>query len=159
MEHTTHTPLKELLNKPTLRKTAQRQAIYDYLTASCEHPSAEGIYQALKPQHPTLSLATVYNTLTLLVDAGLVTPLGTIGDNKTQYDANLHPHLHLYCAKCKTFMDLNSPILEDLKAYVIEQSDFDIINSRHIYQGICPKCKPTSVKPEDKNQNKTIQGD
>ena len=149
MEHKTHTPLKEMLKQPNLRKTAQRQAIYDYLTASCEHPSAEDIYQTLKPQHPTLSLATVYNTLSLLVDAGLVTPLGTISDNKTQYDANLHPHLHLYCAKCKTFMDFNSPLLEDMKAYVIEQSDFDIINSRHIYYGICPKCQPTSAQAED----------
>jgi len=153
MKHTTHTSLKELLNKPTLRKTAQRQAIYNYLTASCEHPSAEDIYQALKPQHPTLSLATVYNTLTLLVDAGLVTPLGTIGDNKTQFDANLHPHLHLYCTKCKAFMDFESPLLDDMKAYVIEQSDYDIINSRHIYQGVCPNCKSTSVNSEDKNQN------
>jgi len=104
MEHTKDKSLKELLKMPNLRKTAQRQAIYDYLTASCKHPSAEDIYQALKPQHPTLSLATVYNTLTLLVDAGLVTPLGTIGDNKTQYDANLRPHLHLYCSKCKTLI-------------------------------------------------------
>jgi len=47
-------------------------------------------------------------------------------------------------------MDFDSHLLEDMKAYVIEQSDYDIINSRHIYQGICPNCKSTSVKTEDK---------
>ncbi len=65
------------------------------------------------------------------------------------------------CTPICTFTALNAklswtlkvPLLDDMKAYVIEQSDYDIINSRHIYQGVCPNCKSTSVNSEDKNQN------
>ena len=59
--------LQKLFEKEGLRNTSQRRAVYDYLCQTDSHPTARQIYQKLKPDHPTLSLATVYNTLDLLV--------------------------------------------------------------------------------------------
>ncbi|NLA79939.1 MAG: transcriptional repressor [Chloroflexi bacterium] len=145
--------LKELLNMPNLRDTAQRQAIYDYLTDCCKHPSAEDIYQALKPDYPTLSLATVYNTLELLVKAGLVNTIGNLKDNKTHFDADLTPHVHLFCSSCEEFLDLDTELIEQVKDQVIQQSGYKVTGSRLVYYGLCPNCQQTSVETEDKSKS------
>jgi len=80
--------LQALFEKNGLRNTSQRQTIYEYLIQTDCHPTAKQIYDHLKPGHPSLSLATVYNTLDLLVGAGLITALGEIGDNQVHYDGN-----------------------------------------------------------------------
>ncbi|MEA4812587.1 MAG: transcriptional repressor, partial [Anaerolineaceae bacterium] len=58
------------------RRTPQREAICKYISESQSHPSADEIYQALKPQFPSLSLATVYNTLQFLAEEGKINILG-----------------------------------------------------------------------------------
>ena len=79
--HTHHRPLDayenviEHLRGKHIRITETRKAIIAYLINSTEHPSADKIYKDLLPEHPSLSLATVYNNIKVLVDEGFVTEL------------------------------------------------------------------------------------
>ena len=152
MEHIEEQRLSEILGLPKMRNTAQRKAIYDYLRQSDEHPSAEGIFKALKPDYPTLSLATVYNTLELLVKAGLVNTIGNLKGNKIHFDADLTPHVHLFCSNCEEFLDFDYELIEQVKAQVIQESGYKVTGSRLVYYGLCSKCQQTSVKTEDKSK-------
>jgi len=79
------------LRQSGLRLTPQRLAIFQLLTNSKQHPTVQMIYDQLRPQYPSLSLATVYNTLDMLVQLGLVNALGSASDDAVHYDADTHP--------------------------------------------------------------------
>ena len=75
------------LKQNHLKVTPQRLSIYSYLTNTTAHPSVETIYNDLKEEHPSLSLATVYKTVASLRDAHLVTEFN-VGEDSHRYDAN-----------------------------------------------------------------------
>ena len=87
------------------RYSKKREAIYNALTATHEHPSAEWLYQQLKPQYPDLSLATVYRNLKEMVAQGDAVIVGTL-DGKERFDACHHPHAHLLCRGCGCVIDI-----------------------------------------------------
>ena len=89
----------------TRRYSKKREAIYNALAATCEHPSAECLYQKLKPEYPDLSLATVYRNLKEMVAMGDAICVGTI-DGKERFDSCSHPHAHLMCRGCGTVLDM-----------------------------------------------------
>ena len=132
--------LLALFEKNGLRNTSQRRDIYQYLINTPNHPTAKQIFEYLKPDHPTLSLATVYNTLDLLVGAGLITTLGEIGDNQVHFDGETTAHINIACTVCYKIVDLpiedSSPISSQ-----IENSGYLIHGSRVVYYGICPVCQ------------------
>ena len=80
--------LTQSLRSAGMRLTPQRLAICNLLVATDSHPSAQMIYETLQPQFPTMSLATVYNTLEALMNLGVVNSLGTAGDDTIHYDAD-----------------------------------------------------------------------
>src|SRR3990170_7589359 len=96
------------LRQSGLRLTPQRLAIFQLLTNSKQHPTVQMIYDQLRPQYPSLSLATVYNTLDMLVQLGLVNALGSASDDAVHYDADTHPHVNLACVNCHKVIDLPS---------------------------------------------------
>ncbi|MEM9167694.1 MAG: Fur family transcriptional regulator [Planctomycetota bacterium] len=85
--------MAESLRAHGVRATPQREAIYDALIHSKNHPSADELFHAVQARLPGLSLATVYNTLETLVDAGLCrkVPAGYV----TRYDADTSDHVHV----------------------------------------------------------------
>lgn len=137
--------LQALFEKNGLRNTSQRQTIYEYLIQTDCHPTAKQIYDHLKPGHPSLSLATAYNTLDLLVGAGLITALGEIGDNQVHYDGNTSTHINLACTQCFKILDMPDDTADSIET-VIEKSGFDIHGSRIMYYGICPDCQPKQTQ-------------
>ncbi|MCS7200343.1 MAG: transcriptional repressor [Caldimicrobium sp.] len=120
-----------------LKLTPQRLAILEYLENTREHPSAEDIYNALKDRFPSMSFATVYNTLEVLIEKGLVKEL-SIDSSKKRFDPFLHSHHHFICKQCGKIFDVerNFDILipEELKEF--EVSDFQVV-----FSGLCPTCK------------------
>jgi len=132
--------LFEVLHKAGLRVTPQRIAICDLLTHSEDHPTANDIYTQLKTQYPSLSLATVYNTLDVLVGVGVVNVLGSIGDDRVHFDANLYPHINLGCLTCHKIVDTVSDCVNELDAEITQRSGFKIQGSRILYVGYCPQC-------------------
>src|SRR5579884_1698183 len=93
---------------PTGRRlTPQRRLVYDTLAETTSHPDAERLITLVRRQDPGISVATVYNTLRVLVDAGLVHELRGFGPT-TRYDANTHDHDHFTCRVCGTVYDIPS---------------------------------------------------
>jgi len=105
--------IKEKLLSNNLRVTHQRIIIYDTLTKTHEHPTAEQIYHQLKDDHPSLSLATVYKTLDTFVRYGLIKKLWS-KDGAAHFDADLTTHFHLICSKTGRITDYFDEELEQI---------------------------------------------
>lgn len=86
----------------------KRQALLDALCATKEHPSAEMLYNILKPDFPELSLGTVYRNLSVLLEDGAIVSVGKV-DGQERYDATTTQHAHLICRKCRRVIDLDLP--------------------------------------------------
>ena len=85
---------RALFTQHNLRCTSQRVALFEALHACKTHPTAEELFSQVKPEMESLSLATVYNTLDALCDAGLAKKLPT-SRGTCRYDADMSEHLHV----------------------------------------------------------------
>ena len=129
----------------TQRYSRKRQAIYDTLLQSSEHPSAETIYQTLKPDYPDLSLGTVYRNLKSMVASGDVVRVSNV-EGKDRFDAHISPHAHLICRACGRVQDLE--LMEDLtvQCRVLAQRSSVAIDPRSLrFSGLCTLCKDREV--------------
>ena len=121
-----------------IKLTPQRIAILSYLNGNKTHPSAEDIYKAVQKQFPTMSFATVYNTMEALKHKGNIREL-KIDSNKKRYDPDSTKHHHLICLKCKNIVDIHKDFKLDLSAVMTK--DFSILGNSIEFYGICRKCK------------------
>ena len=120
-----------------MKMTPQRIAIMDYLEGNTQHPSAAEVYKAVSRRFPTMSFATVYNTLRVLKDQGLVAEL-SLDPEKKRFDANPAPHHHLICVKCKKILDVARTF--DLSLPEDDRRRFRLIGNHVDFYGICPRC-------------------
>ena len=90
----------------TTKHSRQREAIYNYLILTREHPSAEVVYEFVRKEFPNISLGTVYRNLSFLVDNGQAVKV-PCSDGTVHFDGNLMPHYHFECTKCGRIFDLN----------------------------------------------------
>lgn len=132
--------IANLLKENKLKVTPQRIAIFKILYNSTEHPSAEQIYKELQPTHPTMSLATVYKTLDTLKKSGLIQEFN-VGEDCFRYDANVNTHPHMICLECHQVFDLHTDKLNNLRTYVKDETDFEIIYEKVFFYGTCADCK------------------
>lgn len=121
-----------------IKQTPQRLAIIEYLNDNRIHPSASDVYKAVSEKFPTMSFATVYNTLEKLKEKGLITEL-SIDIGKKRFDCDLRPHHHLICVKCREIFDVFSDF--NLELPNEEFDGFDIIGNHVDFYGICKECK------------------
>lgn len=131
----------DIIRKAGLRATPQRIAICEYLIGTDSHPTANDIYVHLKDRFPSLSLATIYNTLDVMVGMGYVNALGSIGDDKVHFDGNVSPHINLACTKCHKIIDLQSELVAQLDSEIDQNSGYRVLGARVLYYGICPQCQ------------------
>jgi len=138
------TRLQELVGKIKQRGgrlTPQRVAVLRVLAASDGHPSVEQIYDRIRPEFPTTSLATVYKTVTLLKEMGEVLELG-FADGSNRYDGNRpYPHPHLVCTACGEIRDLEVPALSEIVQQVSQDAGCRIVSHRLDFYGICRNCQ------------------
>jgi Fur family transcriptional regulator, peroxide stress response regulator len=140
--------MEQALRTAGYRITGQRKAILDYLVSTLEHPSAYKVFEEVNKVQTGLSLATVYNTLQVLTENGLINILTLKEDNR--YEANLSFHVNLICTSCGRIQDFEagahmSP--EDVR----EKIGFEVMNYRMEYYGLCSGCK---AKAGEKGQGK-----
>ena len=123
------------------RFSKKRQAIYDAMLQSLEHPNAEMVYQSLKPEYPDLSLGTVYRNIKGMVENGDVICVGHV-DGKERYDAHVHPHAHLVCRGCGSVVDieLTEHLAHQCEATARENGIEIDARSLH-FAGLCSKCR------------------
>ncbi|MEJ2158574.1 MAG: transcriptional repressor [Desulfobacteraceae bacterium] len=125
--------------------TPQRLAIVRILAKSEGHPSVETIYDHIKGDFPTMSLATVYRNIVIIKSLGEVLELG-FPDGSNRYDGNKPlPHPHAICIKCKKIVDPNLDSLDELKEEVASDTNFKILNHRLDFFGICSDCMAEKV--------------
>ena len=123
------------------RKHSQkRDAILACLRGTTSHPTAEWIYQQLKPMIPDLSLGTVYRNLTLFKKTGEIQSVGTV-DGLERFDANVDPHAHFICTCCSAVLDahgieLPAQLTEDAEAITGSR----IFGYQILFYGECPAC-------------------
>jgi Fur family transcriptional regulator, peroxide stress response regulator len=130
------------------QKTAQRLAILDYLKDNKSHPSIKEIYQHVSDKIYNISLTTVYNTIDLLKDKGIVMELPIVihGEGR-RFDPNPVPHDHLICNKCGAVVDIEGNVYHSSLLSEKQQHGFDIkAISVNVY-GICPGCKNIDISP------------
>jgi Fur family peroxide stress response transcriptional regulator len=121
-----------------LKLTPQRLAILEYLDGNKEHPSAEDVYKTVSKKFPTMSLATVYNTLMILKQRGLVREL-TMDPVKMRFDPQPTPHHHLICVDCRKIIDIHTRFKINLPE--MEPEGFEIVGNHIEFYGRCSKCK------------------
>lgn len=129
------------LKKKGIVLTIQRLAVLELLEGSSDHPTVEAIHKRLVKIYPTLSLATVYNTLEMLKQAGEIQELN-IG-KKRCFDPVPEPHHHFYCWVCERILDveINCPIVQ--KGYI---DSHKIERVQAIFYGVCAECRKKGEK-------------
>jgi Fur family transcriptional regulator, peroxide stress response regulator len=105
--------LKAKLGEFSLKATQQRIVIYEALLRLENHPAAEAIYEAIKPNNPSVSLGTVYKTLDTFVTVGLAVKVMS-EEGFMRYDANMGYHNHIYCTNTKELLDYEDEELNTL---------------------------------------------
>ncbi|MGZ4112938.1 MAG: Fur family transcriptional regulator [Tumebacillaceae bacterium] len=125
-----------------IRLTPQRQIILQFLKETDDHPTAEQVYQKIGEQFPGISLATVYNTLKMLKELGVIREL-SYGDMSSRYDGNDSEHAHLVCECCNHVFDISCPPQEALQTEEIVASGFSIRAHRLEFYGTCASCQST----------------
>lgn len=119
------------------RYSRQRELIYQSVCATRAHPTAEMVYAALKPQHPSLSLGTVYRNLHLLADEGKLIRMPFPVE---RFDGDLHPHSHFCCEKCGGVSDVELAYDEELDHEAARLLGHDVARHSVVFYGLCPDC-------------------
>jgi Fe2+ or Zn2+ uptake regulation protein len=125
-----------------LKLTPQRMAIVRELAADPTHPTAQELFERLRPALPTMSFATVYNTLDALASAGLSGTLRLGG--AARFDPNTDAHHHAVCDRCGAVRDIPADTLAPNSATVRRlqraAGGFSVRSVERIYRGLCAKC-------------------
>lgn len=135
------TEMVSRLQAREIRMTPQRLAVLKILAGNTSHPTVEEIYEGVRRQFPTTSLATVYKTVSLLKSLNEVLELG-FPDGSNRYDGSRpYPHPHVICTKCRKIVDPELVDLDDLRAEMSRKTGYQIAYHRLDFFGICPDCQ------------------
>ncbi|MEA2103551.1 MAG: Fur family transcriptional regulator [Candidatus Cloacimonadota bacterium] len=128
--------VKRKFDEVGIRPTSERMSIFRYLIDNRNHPTANMIYNSVLKKIPTISKATVYNSLNLFTEKGVINPVMITG-NETRYDSNTSPHHHFLCEKCGKIIDIDIQCPYFKKGMIKGNK----INELHGYFiGICKDC-------------------
>lgn len=135
----------EICRHNDLRMTPQRLEVFSELARAADHPSAETIHTRVCNRLPTITLDTVYRTLSTLEQAGLVMRVSVVGGSQ-RFEANMMRHHHFVCRECGNVSDVYSSQLNDIKldgdlpqGYAVESIQVEI-------RGVCPQCIASAAK-------------
>jgi len=129
---------RRLIEK-SIKVTAQRAAVLEFLQGNRDHPSPDEVYRKVHKRFPFISRATVYNTIKTLTKAGLLQEV-LIQQDKSRVDPNVSRHHHFKCLRCGTVKDLPYALMTadrvrpSLKAYHVN-------DVRMVVEGLCERCR------------------
>ncbi len=133
-----------------LRNTHQRQIIFDTVTESFDHPTADLIYKRVQLKEPTISIGTVYRNLNLLSELGDILHL-SMPFGPDRYDFNTSEHCHFICRKCGSVRDVDPEESRIPKKDQIVIPGYTIDECHMVLSGFCPLCKENNNTEENKN--------
>jgi Fur family transcriptional regulator, peroxide stress response regulator len=133
--------VKTATNSETGEKlTRQRNAVLQVIRERDDHPTANEIFQAARLRLPTISYATVYNSLRFLKEAGLVHEI-KFGDSASRYDRETDRHDHAICNDCGKLVDFDLPQAAELMQAAARKSKFRPESVHLTLRGLCPDCR------------------
>jgi Fur family transcriptional regulator, peroxide stress response regulator len=129
-----------------VKLTPQRLAIFECVARHPGHPTAEEVYRDVLPRYPTLSFATVYNTLELLAEMGEVRKV-IVDELRRRYDVNTEPHRHAVCRQCRRIVDVRDEEIDGggflrraLETVDLSARDFFVECASVEFAGLCGEC-------------------
>lgn len=122
-----------------LKLTHQRIEVFREVARTDDHPDAETVYRGVRRRVPTVSLDTVYRTLWMLIDLGLLNTLGPPQD-RVRFDANTNPHHHFVCRKCGAAHDFTSREFDVLRAPDAVRKLGSVATIHVEFRGVCARC-------------------
>jgi Fur family transcriptional regulator, peroxide stress response regulator len=139
--------LKAVARQAGVKLTHQRLEIFRELAATQVHPDAETLFRAVQKRLPTVSLDTVYRTIWMLHDLGLIATLGPRRDG-IRFDANLDRHHHYVCVRCGLVRDFESADLDTLRVPDGVKAIGSIVDAHVEVRGLCARCSgPARAAP------------
>jgi Fur family peroxide stress response transcriptional regulator len=136
----------QILQQAGIVTTQQRVALLDLLLGRNDHPDAEGMLAAARERMPSLSMDTVYRTLHLLADAGVIQRMA-VPTRRARFDGCTQPHDHFLCVQCERILDLprraDAPraVPEEVSAYG------EVRDIQTVYVGVCQRCAQCGAAP------------
>jgi Fur family peroxide stress response transcriptional regulator len=131
--------LQDGLKNAGVRLTHQRLEILFEIINSKDHPDVETLYKRVSKRIPTVSIDTVYRTLWLLFDLGLITTLGLLRD-RVRFEAGMTPHHHFVCTQCGLTQDVYSEKLDHLPIPDIVKTIGTMEKAQVEIKGLCFNC-------------------
>lgn len=141
MNRSTRCEASEILKCAGISPSYQRIMVLSSLLETDEHPSADMLYKRLRSNVPAISRATVYNTLNLLVDKGVIRSLRT-AESETRFDSVSEMHSHFFCRNCRKMYDIalqSDEVITELDGHLVESQEF-------VYKGLCRECREEMIK-------------
>ncbi len=144
-----------------VKLTHQRLQIFREIAASLDHPDADTIFREVRRRVSTVSLDTVYRTLWLLNDLGLITTLGPRRES-VRFDANLEHHHHYVCVRCGLARDFASAELNALRLPEAVKRLGSISRTQVEVRGVCERCmkraRESSHPASVRNEGRMVKG-
>ena len=135
------------LRDHSYKLTPQRQTILKTFWDNTDrHLSAEDVYMLVKHQDPDIGLATVYRTLDILAEVGILQK-NDFGDGRSRYEFSQrdeHHHHHLICKECGEVSEFDDDLLESLETVINKRSGFKVSDHDLKFYGHCAKCQNKS---------------
>lgn len=122
------------------RHSQKRDRIYEYIKGTCCHPTADMIYQELRPEIPNLSLGTVYRNLKQLEEDGKIRKV-TVLQNSERYEAVMHDHAHFVCRECQKVMDCDDLNIEQIAKVFPLPDGYTAESFSLTITGLCDECR------------------
>jgi len=136
--------LIQVLKERGHRLTPQRQLILEAIEEIDDHVSAESVHSKVAARFPQVNISTVYRTLELLQDLGLVTHTH-FDDGIAQYHlASENPHQHMVCRRCGSTREIEVSVLDPVDRHLREQYGFEADLAHFAIVGICGSCAATA---------------
>jgi Fe2+ or Zn2+ uptake regulation protein len=125
------------------RPTAQRLLVLEVIANADRHLTAAEIFELVRQKDPRIGYGTVYRSLHLLVEHGLIQEL-TFADQASRYDRRTDRHDHVHCNICGALLDVEVPVALMARHVAEERSGFSISSHHTVFSGQCPVCRSES---------------
>jgi Fe2+ or Zn2+ uptake regulation protein len=126
--------------KREYRQTAQRAMILETVMEADGHLTAGEIFERVRRRDPRIGYGTVYRSLHLLAEHGLIQEL-TFADQASRYDSRCERHDHVHCSQCGVLLDVDVPEALMARHVAEERSGFAISHHHTVFVGLCPACR------------------
>ncbi|CAN5318434.1 peroxide-responsive transcriptional repressor PerR [soil metagenome] len=119
--------------------TKQREVVLQVIRAADEHLTANEVFDKAKQLLPTISFATVYNSLRFLKEAGHIAEVN-FGGGASRFDAMTSRHDHAICTKCGKLVDMEIELPDEIVKFAADFSKFKLESIELTLRGLCPEC-------------------